>query len=68
MMFGRNSSCGKGKGGKEYLADGHSQREHMRRFHEMDDAKEIWEAIRTRFGGNANSKKMQKAVFKQQFE
>ncbi|GJR13211.1 ribonuclease H-like domain-containing protein [Tanacetum coccineum] len=27
-----------------------------------------WEAIRTRFGGNANSKKMQKAVFKQQFE
>ncbi|GJY38734.1 hypothetical protein Tco_0425098 [Tanacetum coccineum] len=36
--------------------------------HGMDDAKEIWEAIRTRFGGNANSKKMQKAVFKQQFE
>ncbi|GJY37821.1 putative ribonuclease H-like domain-containing protein [Tanacetum coccineum] len=34
----------------------------------MDDAKEIWEAIRTRFGGNANSKKCQKAVFKQQFE
>ncbi|GJR29515.1 hypothetical protein Tco_1105747 [Tanacetum coccineum] len=30
---------------------------------------EVWkEAIRTRFGGNANSKKMQKAVFKQQFE
>ncbi|GKG03164.1 hypothetical protein Tco_0310800, partial [Tanacetum coccineum] len=28
----------------------------------------IWEAIRTRFGGNANSKKMQKAVLKQQFE
>ncbi|GKF76270.1 hypothetical protein Tco_0225714, partial [Tanacetum coccineum] len=27
-----------------------------------------WEAIRTRFGGNANSKKMQKAVFKQQFQ
>ncbi|GKD18928.1 hypothetical protein Tco_1208086, partial [Tanacetum coccineum] len=33
-------------------------KEHMRRFHGMDDAKEIWEAIRTRFGGNANSKKM----------
>ncbi|GKA04476.1 putative ribonuclease H-like domain-containing protein [Tanacetum coccineum] len=32
-------------------------KEHMRRFHGMDDAKEIWEAIRTRFGGNANSKK-----------
>ncbi|GJZ73487.1 hypothetical protein Tco_0637633 [Tanacetum coccineum] len=43
-------------------------KEHMRRFHGMDDAKEIWEAIRTRFGGNANSKKIQKAVFKQQFE
>ncbi|GJR04255.1 ribonuclease H-like domain-containing protein [Tanacetum coccineum] len=43
-------------------------KEHMRRFHGMDDAKEIWEAIRTRFGGNANSKKMQKAVFKKQFE
>ncbi|GKB63975.1 hypothetical protein Tco_0920161 [Tanacetum coccineum] len=26
-------------------------KEHMRRFHGMDDAKEIWEAIRTRFGG-----------------
>ncbi|GJU91347.1 ribonuclease H-like domain-containing protein [Tanacetum coccineum] len=35
-------------------------KEHLRRFHGMDDAKEIWEAIRTRFGGNANSKKMQK--------
>ncbi|GJR79926.1 hypothetical protein Tco_0150711 [Tanacetum coccineum] len=34
----------------------------------MDDAKEIWAAIKTRFGGNANSKKMQKAVLKQQFE
>ncbi|GKA04391.1 hypothetical protein Tco_0677172 [Tanacetum coccineum] len=43
-------------------------KEHMRRFHGMNDAKEIWEAIRTRFGGNANSKKMQKAVFKQQFK
>ncbi|GJT85182.1 hypothetical protein Tco_1066899 [Tanacetum coccineum] len=42
-------------------------KEHMRRFHGMDDAKEIWEAIRTRFGGNVNLKKM-KAVFKQQFE
>ncbi|GKC69067.1 hypothetical protein Tco_1114950, partial [Tanacetum coccineum] len=43
-------------------------KEHLRRFHRMDDAKEIWEAIGTRFGGNANSKKMQKAVLKQQFE
>ncbi|GJV12134.1 ribonuclease H-like domain-containing protein [Tanacetum coccineum] len=51
----------------EYI-DNEVWKEHMRRFHGMDDAKEIWEAIRTRFGGNANSKKMQKAVFKQQFE
>ncbi|GJZ94096.1 putative reverse transcriptase, RNA-dependent DNA polymerase [Tanacetum coccineum] len=36
--------------------------EHLRRFHGMDDAKEIGKAIRTRFGGNANSKKMQKAL------
>ncbi|GJW72211.1 hypothetical protein Tco_0129128 [Tanacetum coccineum] len=43
-------------------------KEHLRRFHRMDDAKEIWEAIRTRFCGNANSKKMQKAILKQQFE
>ncbi|GKE97548.1 hypothetical protein Tco_0020899 [Tanacetum coccineum] len=43
-------------------------KEHLRIFHEMDDAKEIWEAIRTGFGGNANSKKMQTAVLKQQFE
>ncbi|GKC88161.1 hypothetical protein Tco_1148810, partial [Tanacetum coccineum] len=26
-------------------------KDHLRRFHGMDDAKEIWEAIRTRFGG-----------------
>ncbi|GKA13733.1 ribonuclease H-like domain-containing protein [Tanacetum coccineum] len=37
-------------------------KEHLRRFHRMDDAKEIWEAIRTRLGGNANSKKTQKAL------
>ncbi|GJX87984.1 hypothetical protein Tco_0339998 [Tanacetum coccineum] len=43
-------------------------KEHLRRFHRINDAKEIWEAIRTRFGGNANSKKMQKAVLKQHFE
>ncbi|GJY62607.1 hypothetical protein Tco_0464067 [Tanacetum coccineum] len=43
-------------------------KDHLRRFHGMDDAKDIWAAIKTRFGGNANSKKMQKAVLKQQFE
>ncbi|GKG21187.1 hypothetical protein Tco_0383782, partial [Tanacetum coccineum] len=43
-------------------------KDHLSRFHGMNDAKEIWAAIKTRFGGNANSKKMQKAVLKQQFE
>ncbi|GJZ04961.1 ribonuclease H-like domain-containing protein [Tanacetum coccineum] len=63
----RNSSVEKGRKAKNILLMA-IPKEHMRRFHGMDDAKEIWEAIRTRFGGNANSKKMQKAVFKQQFE
>ncbi|GJV72718.1 hypothetical protein Tco_1492713 [Tanacetum coccineum] len=31
-------------------------KEHLRRFHGMDDAKEIWEAIRTRFSGNRKFK------------
>ncbi|GJU49224.1 ribonuclease H-like domain-containing protein [Tanacetum coccineum] len=39
-------------------------KDHLRRFHGMDDAKEIWAAIKTRFGGNANSKKMPKADIK----
>ncbi|GJT58749.1 hypothetical protein Tco_1002282 [Tanacetum coccineum] len=43
-------------------------KEHMRRFHGMDDAKEIWEAIRTRFGGNANSKKNAEGCFQTTLE
>ncbi|GJR48224.1 putative ribonuclease H-like domain-containing protein [Tanacetum coccineum] len=43
-------------------------KEHMRRFHGMDDAKEIWEAIRIRFGGYANSKKMQRLFLTILFE
>nr|GEV21192.1 ribonuclease H-like domain-containing protein [Tanacetum cinerariifolium] len=34
----------------------------------MADAKEMWEAIKSRFGGNDKSKKMQKYLLKQQFE
>nr|GFB02465.1 ribonuclease H-like domain-containing protein [Tanacetum cinerariifolium] len=34
----------------------------------MADAKEMWEAIKSRFGGNDESKKMQKYLLKQQFE
>ncbi|GKB61762.1 hypothetical protein Tco_0917948 [Tanacetum coccineum] len=35
---------------------------------EMTDAKEMWNAIKSRFGGNDESKKMQKYILKQQFE
>nr|GEV61733.1 ribonuclease H-like domain-containing protein [Tanacetum cinerariifolium] len=34
--------------------------EHLARFHGIKDAKTLWAAIKTRFGGNAESKKMQK--------
>nr|GEY08759.1 ribonuclease H-like domain-containing protein [Tanacetum cinerariifolium] len=42
--------------------------DHLAKFHKMDDAKEMWEAIKSRFGGNDESKKMQKYFLKQQFE
>nr|GEY81979.1 ribonuclease H-like domain-containing protein [Tanacetum cinerariifolium] len=41
---------------------------HLAKFHKMSDAKEMWEAIKSRFGGNDESKKMQKYLLKQQFE
>ncbi|GJZ83945.1 ribonuclease H-like domain-containing protein [Tanacetum coccineum] len=42
--------------------------DHLAKFHRMTDAKDIWDAIKTRFGGNDESKKMQKYILKQQFE
>nr|GEU50217.1 xylulose kinase-1 [Tanacetum cinerariifolium] len=42
--------------------------DHFAKFHKMADAKEMWEAIKSRFGGNDESKKMQKYLLKQQFE
>nr|GEY63922.1 ribonuclease H-like domain-containing protein [Tanacetum cinerariifolium] len=42
--------------------------DHLAKFHKMDDAKEMWKAIKSRFGGNDESKKMQKYLLKQQFE
>ncbi|GJU33626.1 putative ribonuclease H-like domain-containing protein [Tanacetum coccineum] len=42
--------------------------EHLLKFHEIKDAKTLWEAIKTRFGGNKESKKMQKTILKQQYE
>ncbi|GJS42175.1 hypothetical protein Tco_0567218 [Tanacetum coccineum] len=32
--------------------------DHLAKFHKMTDAKEIWDAIKSRFGGNNESKKM----------
>ncbi|GJX12448.1 putative ribonuclease H-like domain-containing protein [Tanacetum coccineum] len=42
--------------------------DHLAKFHKMTDAKEMWDAIKSRFGGNDESKKMQKYILKQQFE
>nr|GEW98620.1 ribonuclease H-like domain-containing protein [Tanacetum cinerariifolium] len=38
------------------------------KFHKITDAKEMWEAIKSRFGRNDESIKMQKYILKQQFE
>ncbi|GKG43094.1 hypothetical protein Tco_0479778, partial [Tanacetum coccineum] len=40
----------------------------LAKFHKMTAAKEIWESIKSRFGGNDESKKMEKYILKQQFE
>nr|GEW20555.1 putative ribonuclease H-like domain-containing protein [Tanacetum cinerariifolium] len=43
-------------------------KDHLAKFHKMTDAKEMWEAIKLRFCGNDESKKMHKYLLKQQFE
>ncbi|GJV76633.1 ribonuclease H-like domain-containing protein [Tanacetum coccineum] len=42
--------------------------EHLLKFHACKDAKYLWEAIKNRFGGNKESKKMQKTILKQNYE
>ncbi|GJU49124.1 hypothetical protein Tco_1218679, partial [Tanacetum coccineum] len=42
--------------------------EYLLKFHNVADAKSLWEAIKSRFGGNVESKKMQKNVLKHQFK
>ncbi|GJR60571.1 hypothetical protein Tco_1502733 [Tanacetum coccineum] len=37
-----------------------TQEDHLAKFHKMTDAKEMWNAIKSRFGRNDESKKMQK--------
>ncbi|GJX09716.1 ribonuclease H-like domain-containing protein [Tanacetum coccineum] len=42
--------------------------EYLLKFYNVPDAKSFWEAIKSRFGGNEESKEMQKNVLKHQFE
>ncbi|GJU88389.1 hypothetical protein Tco_1300812 [Tanacetum coccineum] len=42
--------------------------EHLLKFHRIKDAKTLWEAIKAKFRGNKESKKMQKTILKQQYE
>ncbi|GJT95623.1 zf-CCHC domain-containing protein [Tanacetum coccineum] len=42
--------------------------EHLLKFHACKDAKSLWEAIKNRFGGNKESKKMQKTILKKNYE
>nr|GEY16656.1 retrovirus-related Pol polyprotein from transposon TNT 1-94 [Tanacetum cinerariifolium] len=42
--------------------------EHLLKFHSIKDAKSFWEAIKIRFGGTKESKKMHKTILKQQYE
>ncbi|GJT27065.1 ribonuclease H-like domain-containing protein [Tanacetum coccineum] len=41
--------------------------EYLLKFHNVPDAKSLWAAIKSRFGGNEESKKMQKNVLKHQW-
>ena len=40
----------------------------MADFHHLDDARDIWLAVKARFGGNDESKKMRKSMLKQEFQ
>nr|GEU45065.1 xylulose kinase-1 [Tanacetum cinerariifolium] len=41
--------------------------DHVADFHYMDDARDIWNAVKARFGGNAESKNIRKSMLKQEF-
>nr|GFB83828.1 xylulose kinase-1 [Tanacetum cinerariifolium] len=43
-------------------------KDHLAKFYKMANTKEMWKAIKSKFGGNDESKKMQKYLLKQQFE
>nr|GEV29466.1 hypothetical protein [Tanacetum cinerariifolium] len=41
--------------------------DHVVDFYYMDDARDIWNAVKARFGGNVESKKIRKSMLKQEF-
>ncbi|GKB03561.1 putative ribonuclease H-like domain-containing protein [Tanacetum coccineum] len=41
--------------------------DHMAGFHHLDDARDIWLAVKARFGGNDKSKKTRKSMLKHEF-
>jgi hypothetical protein len=42
--------------------------DHMSDFHSITDPKQLWNAIKIRFGGNEDSKRMRKSRLKQEFQ
>ncbi|GKE66307.1 hypothetical protein Tco_1520468 [Tanacetum coccineum] len=50
---------------EDHLAKFHKPEDHLAKFHKMADAKEMWDAIKSKFSGNDESKKMQKYILKQ---
>ncbi|GKD90669.1 hypothetical protein Tco_1366176, partial [Tanacetum coccineum] len=52
----------KRKKGKDHLA---LPEDHLAKFHKMTDAKEMWDAIESRFGGSDESKKMFQSLLSQ---
>nr|GFA38406.1 hypothetical protein [Tanacetum cinerariifolium] len=56
----------KGNNDKSMTTD--NDDEHMGDFYHMINARDIGNAIKARFGGNVESKKMQKSLLKQKFE
>nr|GFD31046.1 hypothetical protein [Tanacetum cinerariifolium] len=56
----------KGNSQKNITSD--TEDEHMGDFYHMIDAKQIWSAIKERFGRNAESTRMRRSLLKHQFE
>nr|GEU48493.1 putative ribonuclease H-like domain-containing protein [Tanacetum cinerariifolium] len=58
--------CSEGIKGKNYLLQSIPD-DHVADFHYMDDARDIWNSVKARFSGNAESKKIRKSMLKQEF-